>query len=27
MSIMPDLINYLMPGDHPVFKWLDYPRL
>ncbi len=27
MSIMPDLINHLMPGDHPVFKWLDYPRL
>lgn len=26
MSIMPDLIDRLMPGDHPVFKWLDYPR-
>jgi CubicO group peptidase (beta-lactamase class C family) len=26
MSIMPDLIDQLMPGDHPVFKWLDYPR-
>jgi CubicO group peptidase (beta-lactamase class C family) len=26
MSIMPEVIDQLMPGDHPVFKWLDYPR-
>jgi CubicO group peptidase (beta-lactamase class C family) len=26
MSIIPELIDQLMPGDHPVFKWLDYPR-
>ncbi len=26
MSIMPELICRLMPGDHPAFNWLDYPR-
>ena len=26
MSIIPDLVDQLMPGDHLVFKWLDYPR-
>jgi CubicO group peptidase (beta-lactamase class C family) len=26
MSIMPDLIEGLMPGEHLAFKWLDYPR-
>jgi CubicO group peptidase (beta-lactamase class C family) len=26
MSIMPDLIEQLMPNDYPAFKWLDYPR-
>jgi CubicO group peptidase (beta-lactamase class C family) len=26
MSIMADLIEQLMPGDHPAFKWLGYPR-
>jgi len=24
MAIMPDLIDQLMPGDHPSFKWLDH---
>jgi hypothetical protein len=23
MAIMPDVINRLMPGDHPAFKWLS----
>jgi CubicO group peptidase (beta-lactamase class C family) len=27
MAIMPDLIHQLMPGDHPVFGWLNYPRV
>jgi CubicO group peptidase (beta-lactamase class C family) len=27
LAIMPDVINQLMPGDHPAFAWLDYPRL
>jgi CubicO group peptidase (beta-lactamase class C family) len=26
MSIMSELIDRLMPGEHPVFKWLDYTR-
>jgi hypothetical protein len=26
MAIMPELIDQLMPGDHPVFRWLNYPR-
>ena len=26
MSIMPELIGRLMPGAHPAFEWLDYPR-
>ena len=26
MVIMPALIQKLMPGDHPVFEWLNYPR-
>jgi hypothetical protein len=27
MAIMPDLIDQVMPGDHPVFGWLNYPRI
>jgi CubicO group peptidase (beta-lactamase class C family) len=27
MAIMPDLIGRLMPGDHPAFGWLNYPRI
>jgi CubicO group peptidase (beta-lactamase class C family) len=26
MAIMPEVINQLMPGDHPAFRWLDYPK-
>jgi CubicO group peptidase (beta-lactamase class C family) len=26
MAIMPDIINQLMPGDHPAFLWLGYSR-
>jgi CubicO group peptidase (beta-lactamase class C family) len=26
MAIMPDVVNQLMPGDHPAFVWLDYSR-
>jgi CubicO group peptidase (beta-lactamase class C family) len=26
MAIMPDVINQLMPGDHPAFVWLNYSR-
>jgi CubicO group peptidase (beta-lactamase class C family) len=26
MAIMPDVVNQLLPGDHPAFRWLDYPR-
>ena len=26
MVIMPDLVGELMPGDHPAFAWLNYPR-
>jgi hypothetical protein len=26
MVIMPDLVGELLPGDHPAFAWLNYPR-
>jgi CubicO group peptidase (beta-lactamase class C family) len=26
MSIMADVVDRLMPGDHPAFDWLGYPR-
>jgi CubicO group peptidase (beta-lactamase class C family) len=26
MVIMPDLVKDFMPGDHPAFAWLNYPR-
>jgi CubicO group peptidase (beta-lactamase class C family) len=26
MTIMPDVIAQLMPGDHPAFTWLNYSR-
>jgi CubicO group peptidase (beta-lactamase class C family) len=26
MAIMPDVINQLMPGEHPAFIWLNYAR-
>jgi CubicO group peptidase (beta-lactamase class C family) len=26
MAIMPEVINQLMPGDHPAFGWLNYSR-
>ena len=26
MVIMPDLVGEFMPGDHPAFTWLNYPR-
>jgi CubicO group peptidase (beta-lactamase class C family) len=26
LAIMPDVIDLLMPADHPAFAWLDYPR-
>jgi CubicO group peptidase (beta-lactamase class C family) len=26
MAIMPDIVNRLMPGDHPAFLWLGYSR-
>jgi CubicO group peptidase (beta-lactamase class C family) len=26
MAIMPDVINHLMPGDHPAFAWIESPR-
>jgi CubicO group peptidase (beta-lactamase class C family) len=26
MAIMPEVIHQLMPGDHPAFAWLNYPR-
>jgi hypothetical protein len=25
-SIMADVVGSLMPGDHPAFDWLGYPR-
>jgi len=27
MAIMPVVINQLMPGDHPAFKWLDHSNV
>lgn len=27
MSVMPELISRVMPGEHPAFKWLDYRYL
>jgi CubicO group peptidase (beta-lactamase class C family) len=27
MSIMPDLIESFMPGEHPAFAWLNYRRI
>jgi hypothetical protein len=24
MAIMPEVINQLVPGDHPAFRWLNY---
>jgi hypothetical protein len=26
MSIMPELIDRTLPGTHPAFHWLSYPR-
>jgi CubicO group peptidase (beta-lactamase class C family) len=26
MAVMPDMMHKLAPGDHPVFKWLNYPE-
>jgi CubicO group peptidase (beta-lactamase class C family) len=26
LAIMPDVINQLMPGDHPAFKWLNHSK-
>jgi hypothetical protein len=26
MVVMPDLVRRWMPGDRPVFRWLNYPR-
>jgi CubicO group peptidase (beta-lactamase class C family) len=26
MSIMPELVHGLLPGNHPAFDWLNYPR-
>jgi hypothetical protein len=26
MAIMPDVVQQLLPADHPAFAWLDYPR-
>lgn len=26
MAIMPEVINQLMPGDHPAFLWLNYSQ-
>lgn len=26
MVIMPDMVRRWMPGDRPVFRWLNYPR-
>lgn len=26
MTIMPDIVQQLMPGDHPAFAWLNYSR-
>jgi len=26
MAIMPELVEQLVPGEHPAFGWLNYPR-
>lgn len=26
MALMPELVGQLMPGNHPAFTWLNYPR-
>jgi hypothetical protein len=26
MSIMPELVDGTLPGSHPAFHWLNYPR-
>jgi CubicO group peptidase (beta-lactamase class C family) len=26
MAIVPDIVEQWLPGDRPVFKWLNYPR-
>jgi CubicO group peptidase (beta-lactamase class C family) len=26
MAIMPELVGEILPGEHPVFDWLNYPR-
>lgn len=26
MAIMPDIVQQMMPGDHPAFAWLNYSR-
>jgi len=26
MSIMPEVVGALMPGEHPAFDWLGYSR-
>jgi len=26
MAIMPEVVGQLLPGDHPAFTWLNYPR-
>lgn len=26
MAVMPEIIDRLMPGEHPAFAWLDYDR-
>lgn len=26
MAIMPDVVQQLLPGDHPAFAWLNYSR-
>jgi hypothetical protein len=27
MSVMPDLVDGTLPGAHPAFHWLNYPRI
>lgn len=26
MAIMPEIVAMFMPGEHPAFSWLDYPK-